>query len=45
MLTGWRVNVPFVFGGLWGLRKDVKMPKTQRGDIFGLEVGFLAEYK
>jgi hypothetical protein len=26
-------------------RNCAKMPKTQRGDFFGLEVGFLAEYE
>ena len=28
-------NVPFVFGHLWCLSKDVKMPKTQRRCVFG----------
>jgi len=40
--AGWQGYVTFVFGCLW---KDVKMPKTQRGDVFGLEVGFLTEYE
>jgi len=41
-VAGWQGYVTFVFGCLWGLRKDVK---TQRGDVFGLEVGFLTEYE